>query len=118
MLTQQHRTNDLHDAGYRPRWMKSLKELNGYVFKAKASHLNGGHQLWSGMERGGLRYATLPKTRYMKMIITTRSVPARSSPEQGPHLPLLAIRTEMKSMRLMEPHHDVPETTLLLAPGM
>ena len=32
----------------------------------QASHLDGGHRLWSGMERDGLRHATLPKPRYMK----------------------------------------------------
>ena len=51
MLTRLHWANDLHDAGCRPR----------YMFKTKASHLDGGHRLWSGMERDGLRRATLPK---------------------------------------------------------
>ena len=60
--------------------MKFPHELNGYVFKIKANHLNGGHRLWSGMERDGLRHATLPKTHYMKMTTTTQSIPARSSP--------------------------------------
>ena len=91
MLTRHHWTKNLHDAGYRPRRMKFPQELNGYVFKTKASHLDGGHRLWSGMERDGLRHATLPKTRYMKMTTlpktrymkvttTTQSIPARSSP--------------------------------------
>ena len=52
-----HWANDLHDAGYQPRRMKFLQEFNGYVFKTKTSHLNGGHRLWSGMERDGLRHA-------------------------------------------------------------
>ena len=55
MLTWYHWANDLHEAGYRPRRMKFLRELHGYVFKTKASHLDGGHRLWSGMERDGLR---------------------------------------------------------------
>ena len=33
----------------------------------KAIHLDGGHRLWSGMERDGLRHATLPKTYHMYM---------------------------------------------------
>ena len=78
MLKQYHCANDLHDAGYRPKRMKSLKELNGYVFKTKASHLDG-HRLWSGMERDALRYAILPKTHHMKMTATTQSIPARLS---------------------------------------
>ena len=69
--------------GYQSRLMKFLKEINGYVFKTKASHLDGGHQLRSGKERDGLRHATLPKTRYMKMTTTTQSIPARSSPGTG-----------------------------------
>ena len=60
MLTRHHWANDLHDAGYRPRRMKFPQELNGYVFKTKAGHLDGGHRLWSDMERDGLRHATLP----------------------------------------------------------
>ena len=47
--------------------MKFPQELNGYMLKTKASHLDGGHHLWSGMERDGLRHATLPKTHHMKM---------------------------------------------------
>ena len=46
----------------------------------KASHLDGGHRLWSGMERDGLRHATLPKMHHMYMTTTTQSIPARSSP--------------------------------------
>ena len=80
MLTRHHWANDLHDAGYRPRWMKFPQELNGYVFKTKANHLDGGHRLWYGMERDGLRHATLPKTLHMKMTTTTQSILARSSP--------------------------------------
>ena len=60
--------------------MKFPQQLNGYVFKTKASHLDGGHRLWSGIERDGLRHATLPKTHYMKMTTTTQPIPARSSP--------------------------------------
>ena len=60
--------------------MKFPKELNGYVFKTKMSHLDGGHRLWSGMERDRLCHVTLPKTHYMKMAITTQSIPAWSSP--------------------------------------
>ena len=62
MLTLLHWANNLHDAGYQPRRMKFPQELNGYVFKTKASYLHGGHRLWSGMERDGLHHATLPKT--------------------------------------------------------
>ena len=80
MLTRHHWANDLHDAGYRPRRMKFPQELNGYVFKTKASHPDGGHQLWSGMEKDGLRHATLPKTHHTKMTTTTQSIPTRSSP--------------------------------------
>ena len=65
MLTRHHWAKNLHDAGYRPRRMKFPQEPN--VFKTKASHLDGGHPLWSGMESNGLRHATLPKTRHMKM---------------------------------------------------
>ena len=79
MLTH-HWANDLHDAGYRPRQMKFPQKLNGYVFKTKASHLDGGHQLWSVMERDRLRHVTLSKTHHMKMTTTTQSIPARSSP--------------------------------------
>ena len=60
--------------------MKFPQELNGYVIKTKASHLDGGRRLWSGMERDGLRHAALPKTHHMKMTSTTQSIPARSSP--------------------------------------
>ena len=56
------------------------QELNSYLFKTKVSHLDGGHRLWSGMERDGLRHATLPKTHHMKMTTTTQSLPAHSSP--------------------------------------
>ena len=80
MLTRHHWAKNLHDAGYRPRRMKFPQELNGYVFNPKESHLDGGHRLWSGMERDGLRHATLPKTHHMKMTTTTPSIPARSSP--------------------------------------
>ena len=80
MLTWHHWVNDLHDVVYPPRLIKSLKELNDYVFKTKASHLDEGHQLWSGMERDGLCQATLPKTHYMKMTTTTQSILAWSSP--------------------------------------
>ena len=66
--------------GYRPRRMKFPQELNGYVFKTKPSHLDGGHRLWSGMERDGPRYGTLPKTHHNKMTTTTQSIPAWSSP--------------------------------------
>ena len=76
MLTRHHRANDLHDAGYRPRQMKFLQELNSYVFKTKTSHLDGRHRL----ERDGFRHATLPKTYYMKMTTTSQSIRARSSP--------------------------------------
>ena len=60
--------------------MKFPQELNGYVFVTKASHLDGGHRLWSGMKRDGLHHATLPKAHYMKMTTTTQSIPAQSSP--------------------------------------
>ena len=80
MLTRHHWANDLHDAGYRPRRMKFPQDLKGFVFKTKASHLDGGHRLWSGMERDGLRHATLPKTHHMKMTTTIQSMPARLSP--------------------------------------
>ena len=43
MVTRHHWANDLLDADYRPRRMKFPQELNGYVFKTKASHLDGGH---------------------------------------------------------------------------
>ena len=80
MLTWHHWAKNLHDAGYRPRRMKFPQELNGYVFKTKASHPDGGHRLWSGVERNGLRHSTLLKTHRMKMTTTTQSIPARSSP--------------------------------------
>ena len=79
MLTRHHWAKNLHDAGYQPRRMKFPQDLNGYMFKTKRSHLDGGHRLWSGIERE-LRHATLPKTHHMKMAITTPSIPARSSP--------------------------------------
>ena len=60
--------------------MKFPQELSGYVFKTKTSHLDGGHRLWSGMERDGLCLVTLPKTQYMKVTTTSQSIPARSSP--------------------------------------
>ena len=80
MLTRQHWANGLHDAGYRQMCMKFPQELICYVFKTKFSHLDGGHRLWSGMERDGLRHTTLPKTHHVKMTTTTQSIPARSSP--------------------------------------
>ena len=80
MLTRHHWEKDLYNAGYRPRRMKFPQKLNGYVFKTKASHLDGGHRLWSGMARDGLRHATLPKTHHMKMTTATESITARSSP--------------------------------------
>ena len=70
---------NLHDAGYQPRRMKFPQDLNGYMFKTKGNHLDGGHRLWSGIERE-LRHATLPKTHHMKMATTTPSIPARWSP--------------------------------------
>ena len=79
MLTRHHWANDFHGAGYLPRRMKFPKKLKGYVFKTKASHLDGGHQMWSGMERDGFCHATLSKTNHMKMKTTTQSIPARSS---------------------------------------
>ena len=49
MLTRHHCANNLHDAGYWPRRMKFSQELNGYVFKTKASHLDGGPAVvWHG----------------------------------------------------------------------
>ena len=80
MLTRYHLAKNLHDADYRPRRMKFPQELSGYVFKTKASHLDGGHRLWSAMERDGLRHATLPKTHHMKITTATQFIPARSSP--------------------------------------
>ena len=77
-------------------------ELNGYVFKTKASHLDEGHRLWSGMERNGLCHETLSKTHLMKMTTTTQSIPARSSPGTRTAPSVLAIRLEVKSMRLMD----------------
>ena len=82
MLTWHHWAKNLHDAGYRPRRMRFPQELNGYVFKTKTSHLDGGHRLWSGRESDGLRHATLPKTHHMKMTTITQSIPARSSPRK------------------------------------
>ena len=79
MLTQHHWVKNLHYAGYRPRRTKFPQELNSYVFKTKASHLDGGQRLWSDMERDGLYHATLPKTHHMKMTTTSQSIPARSS---------------------------------------
>ena len=57
-----------------------VTDQDGYMFKTKASHLDGGHRLWSGMERGGLRRETLPMTHHMKITTTTQSTLARSSP--------------------------------------
>ena len=79
MLTRHNWAKNLHDSGYQPRWMKIPQELKGYVFKTKASHLDRGHRLWSGMVRDGLRHATLPKTHRLTMATTTQSIPARSS---------------------------------------
>ena len=39
--------------------MSSLMNFNDHVFVTKASHLDGGIRLWSGMERVGRRHATL-----------------------------------------------------------
>ena len=83
MLTRHYLANNFHDVGFRPRRMKFPQDLNGCVLKTKASHLDGGHWLWSSMERDGLRHATLPKTRYMKMKTTTQ-------PNPEPRLPFLA----------------------------
>ena len=54
-------------------WHRSIRSRN-YVFKIKVSHLDGEHRLWSGMERDGLRHATLPKTHHKKMTNTTQSI--------------------------------------------
>ena len=81
MSTRHHWANNLHDAGCQPRRMKFPQELTGYVFKTKASHLDGGHRLWSGTERDGLCHATLPKTHHMKMTTASQSIPAWLSPE-------------------------------------
>ena len=79
MLTRHHWANDLHDAGYRPRRLKFPQKLNGYMFKTKASHLDGEHRLWCGMRRDRPCHTTLPKTHHMKMTTTFQSIPARSS---------------------------------------
>ena len=75
-----HRAKNLHDECYRPRRMKFPQELNGYVFKTNASHLDAGHRLWSDMERDGLRHTILPKSHHLKMTTTTQSIPTLSSP--------------------------------------
>ena len=103
MLTRLHWAND-HDAGYRARRMK---------FKTKASHPDGGHRLWSGMERDGLRHATLPKTHHMKMTTTSQSVPARSSPGTRTAPSVAGRHNGGESMRLMDQNHYVPKTTSL-----
>ena len=51
MLTQHHWAKNLHDAGYQPTRMKFPQELNVYVSMIKASRLDGGHRLCSGIER-------------------------------------------------------------------
>ena len=54
-------------------------QSKNYLFKTKERHLDGGHWLWSGMERDGLCHVTLPKTHHMKMTTTAESILARSS---------------------------------------
>ena len=58
VLTRHHWAKDLLDAGHRPGRKSSQTNYNDLVFATKASHLDGGHRLWSGMERDGLRHAT------------------------------------------------------------
>ena len=59
LLTRHHWAKDLLDAGHRPGRKSSQTNYNDLVFATKASHLDGGHRLWSsGMERDGLRQAT------------------------------------------------------------
>ena len=92
MLTRRHWATNLHDAGYRPRRMKlphkanEVPSRNGFVLKTKASHLDGGHRLWSGMERDELRHVTLPKAHHIEMTTTTHGTGgnrkiAEASPE-------------------------------------
>ena len=50
------------------------------VSETRASHLVGGFRLWSGMERDGLRHATLPKIHLNDMTTKKNAIPARSSP--------------------------------------
>ena len=80
VLTRHHWAKNLHDAGYQPRQTTFPQELNGFVFKTKASHLHRGHRLWSGMEKDGPCHATLAKTHHMKVTTTAQSIPPRSSP--------------------------------------
>ena len=117
MLTRNHWANDLFDAGHRPRRMKFPQELSGYVFKTKASHLDGGHRLWSGMERDGLRHAILTKTHHMKMTTTTQSMPARSTPGTRTAPSVAGHQDGGEQMRLMDQNRYVPETTSLHALG-
>ena len=58
VLTRHHWAKDLLDAGHRPGRKNSQTSYNDQVFATKASHLDGGHRLWSDMERDGLCHAT------------------------------------------------------------
>ena len=111
MLTRHPWANDLHDAGYRPRRMKFPQELNGYMFKA--SHLDGGHRLWSSMERDGLYHATLSKTHYMKMTTTTQPIPDLSSPGTRTAPSVAGHQDGGEKYATDGPNRHVPETTSL-----
>ena len=50
------------------------------MFVTKASHRGGGHRLWSGMERDGLRHASLALDTPQMTSITIQSIPDRPSP--------------------------------------
>ena len=64
MYTQHHWVNDLHEVDEVPSGTQWL------CAQDQGELLDGGHQLWYGMEREGSCHATLPKSRYMKMTST------------------------------------------------
>ncbi|GFR58345.1 hypothetical protein ElyMa_003479000 [Elysia marginata] len=95
-------------------WADKLHiDRTGQVFKTRANHQVGGNRLWSHGERW-TPHVTLPKTRNMRMKTTQRFIPDRSSPDQGPPLPLAgSTRTEVETMLLADPARPaVPETRL------
>ena len=96
MLARHHWANDFHDAGYRSKRMKFPQGLNGYVFKTKASHLDGGHQLWSGMERDGLYHNTRNEEIPMKHPWTLWSTLEKTLEK---HLPQKATSSSSVTMK-------------------
>ena len=118
MLTRHHWAKDLLDAGHRPGRKRSQSNYNDHVFATKASHLDGGHRLWSGMERDGLRHATSAQDSHMMMTTITQPIPDRPSPGLERAAPSAAYQGGGESVRLIyRTTRSVPGATSLWAHG-